>query len=118
MIKQGSEDFMASLTFLQGAAYGASTLLDTTNLYEHELIFLSPPQLFGEMNASNVVHKSMLNRFVGRLNELVDWVQRGHTLIVLGLMPAPFRWADSNQVIQQSSLEQLKPFNSLTLTLK
>ena len=109
---------MASLTFPQGAAYGASTLLDTTNLYEHELIFLSPSQLFGEMNASNVVHKSMLDRFVSRLNELMEWVKRGHTLIVLGLMPAPFRWTGNNQVLQQSSLEQLKPFNSVTLTLK
>jgi hypothetical protein len=109
---------MAALTFPLGVNYGTSALLDTTNLYEHELIFLSPSQMLTEMNATAVVHKVMLDRFMARLEELVAWVARGHTLVVLGLMPAPFSWAANNQVPQRTALEKLRPFDELILTLK
>ena len=109
---------MPALTFQCGSVYGGSTLLDTTNLYEHELIFLSPSQLLAEMNAQAVVNKGILDRFIRRLGELVEWVERGHTLVVLGLMPAPFSWAANNQGPQRTALEKLKPFDALTLTFK
>jgi hypothetical protein len=83
---------MASLTFKRGQAYGGSVLLDTTNLYEHDLIYLLWDELLAELNIKAVVHKGMLDRYIARLDELTEWVERGHTLIVLGLRPTPFTW--------------------------
>jgi hypothetical protein len=63
---------MPSLNFKRGQAYGGSVLLDTTNLYEHDLIYLLWDELLAELNIKAIVPKGTLDLYIARLDELTE----------------------------------------------
>jgi hypothetical protein len=100
-----------------GQGYGSSPLVSTTNFYEHELIFFLPSELLTEMKVPQLVPDSVYVNVVSRMEELTKWVEAGHTLVVLGLHPAPFQFAMQNRASSEM-IENFQPFNRVQLTAK
>jgi hypothetical protein len=83
----------------QYRGYRGSVLLSTTNIDEHELIFFSPRELFAELNASQGVSAKLYQDLLLRMIELQQWVERGHTLVVLGLYPLSFTTEVNGEIL-------------------
>lgn len=108
---------MTTLFFPTGAGYSPSKLLSTMNLYEHEVLIISPSALLAEMKVGNSVSGNEHRAVTARMQELVKWVERGHTLIVLDLRPASYYWTESGRATN-TAIERLPPFNAIKLTPK
>lgn len=108
---------MSTLTFPpQGqSGYFSSPLLSTINFDEHELIFFLPANLLAEMRISQPVQKHIYDHVAARMAQLVKWVERGHTLIVLGLEPAQFHVAN---IGAKEGFGDFPPFDQIKLTQK
>jgi hypothetical protein len=100
-----------------GDQYRGSALLSTTNFDEHELIFFSPRELFAEMNASERVSANLYQDVLLRMIELQQWVERGQTLVVLGLYPLSFT-TEVNGEILNSTVNRLPLLKEISITAK
>jgi hypothetical protein len=67
---------------------------------------------------NNLVDGSMHTAVVARMAELVKWVERGHTLIVVGLTPRRYHWVGNGGALVEGAIEALPPFNKIKLTAK
>jgi len=108
---------MSTLLVRDGNDYLGKPLLTTMNLYEHEVLFILPGNLLTEMKANAAVTESVHESVAARMAEIVKWIERGHTLIVLGLSPAPY-WFNQGNDTSETAIEQLPPFNKVKLTAK
>ena len=109
---------MSTLIIKNVNGYSAVPLLSTMNLYEHEILLIRPSALFSELEARSVVSASRQQAVDKRMIELVKWVSRGHTLVVLGLTPQPYHWAQQRTSAVKTAIERLPPFNAVTLAAK
>jgi hypothetical protein len=99
---------------------GGSPLLSTTNLYEHELIFLSPYALARELWATqqHYVQKDKHEAAVAKMAQLVEWVKKGHTLVALGPTPVPFSVVQYGRTLHEFSVECYSPLDLIKMTPK
>jgi hypothetical protein len=99
--------------------YSGSPLLSTLNFDEHELIYLLPKELYGEMNAAQRVSDLSHMGATTRMGELLNWIERGHTLVVLGLSPAAYQWMSNRDgQVYNGSIESLPVLNLVKTTAK
>jgi hypothetical protein len=108
---------MSTLLVWKKDASFLEPLLTTMNLYEHEVLMLFPGNLYSEMKAHQPVPVAIAKAVAARMDEIMKWVERGHTFIVLGLRPSAYHIVEKNQ-FSQVAIEQLSPFNKIKLTAK
>jgi hypothetical protein len=97
-----------------GADYGTNAgvfpLLGNHNLHEANVIFWHPPSVMSELakhgNVAPAYIKSVLE---DRLTALRDWVEQGHTLVVVGTRSLPFQHHDDFGNLRSTCLEELNP---------
>lgn len=99
---------------------GGSPLLSTTNLYEHELIFLSPSALARELWTTQhyFVQKDKHEAALAKMAQLSEWVKKGHTLVALGPMPVPFSIVQHGRTLGEFSVERYSPLDLIKMTPK
>jgi hypothetical protein len=109
---------MSTLIIPTKDGFTSSPLLTTMNLYEHDFLFLVPANLKGELKANQMVPEATHKAMAARMAELVQWVERGHTLVVLGLTPSDYHWQEPRGQAHKMSIENFPPFSNVKLTAK
>jgi hypothetical protein len=94
-----------------GTNAGAIPFLGNYNFHEANVIVWSPSALTNELSKSGqIVPQQMYKTIVERLTSLGQWVEQGHTLVLIGANTVPFNYADAGNVARNTRLEAIAPF--------
>ena len=96
-------------------------LLSAANLDEHEIIIISPSEMSSEIFPPG--HSAQLGptrhaQISKRMAELLEWIQRGHTLFVTDIGKFPFQIMQSDKTTTPFGVERYSPMDMVVSTSK
>jgi hypothetical protein len=95
---------------LQGSR--ASKFLDAPNFNEFDAIIWYPEPVLSDLSA-NQYTQPMVSGFLGKISQLVEWVSRGHCLVVV-TCPLQSFWYVAGNVQKQCTFEKDEPFSGIS----
>jgi hypothetical protein len=94
-----------------GIGAGGIPLLGNHNFHEANFIICSPMTLAGELaKLGQIVPQRTYASMLERLTSLGQWVEQGHTLVLIGANTVPFSYVDAGNVGRSIRLEEIPPF--------
>jgi hypothetical protein len=101
-----------------GTGEGAVGFLSNRNFHESNLIVWTPSSVIAEMTPrGNPFPKDVIDTLQRRLAHLREWVAQGHTLILVGHGPVPYRYKVNSHQTNHSALEKCPPLDEINLRI-
>lgn len=100
-----------------GTGEGSVGFLSNRNFHESNLIVWTPSSVIAEMTLhGNPIPKGTVDILARRLEHLKEWVSQGHTLILVGHTPVPYRYKAHPSSIH-SALERYAPLDEVSFRI-